>query len=277
MQVWPVAAKTPAMIPLAAAARSASSKTTCGDLPPSSRVTRLTFSAAAFATARPVAVEPVNATLSTPGWAASAAPRSRLGARDDVEHAVGEPGLVQHLGERQRGRRRVLRGLDDERAPRRQARGELERHQQQRRVPRRDRPDHADRLAAREDEVVGLVGRDDPALDLVGVPREVAVPGAQPLELADHLPVELAVVADLDPGEALGVRGDQVGELVHQRGALEAGHRAPLAVQGGAGGGDGVVDVLDRALGDRRPRLTRVRVERVERAPAVGVDELPAM
>ncbi len=30
-----------------------------------------------MATARPVAVEPVNATLSTPGWAASAAPVSR--------------------------------------------------------------------------------------------------------------------------------------------------------------------------------------------------------
>ena len=48
----------------------------------------------------------------------------------------------------------------------------------------------------------------------------------------------------------------------------------PVAVQGGAGGGDGLVDVRDRALRDRRPRLTRVRVERVERAPAVGVDEL---
>ena len=137
----------------------------------------------------------------------------------------------------------MLRGLDHEGAPGGQTRGELERHQQQRGVPRRDRPDHADRLAARVDEVVGLVGRDDPALDLVGVPGEVAVPGAQPLELADHLPVELAVVADLDPGEAFGVGGDQVGELVHQRGALEAGHRPPLAVQGGAGGGDGVVDV----------------------------------
>src|SRR5215470_4059608 len=77
MQVWPVAANTPATIPLAAAARSASGKTTCGDLPPSSSVTLLMLSAAALATARPVAVEPVNATLSTPGCAASAAPVPR--------------------------------------------------------------------------------------------------------------------------------------------------------------------------------------------------------
>src|SRR5688572_27715654 len=77
MHVWPVAANTPAMTPLAAAARSASGKTICGDLPPSSSVTLLMFSAAACATARPVAVEPVNATLSTPRCAASAAPVSR--------------------------------------------------------------------------------------------------------------------------------------------------------------------------------------------------------
>jgi len=77
MHVCPVAANTPATTPLAAAARSASGKTTCGDLPPSSRVTGFRFSAAACATARPVAVDPVNATLSTPGCPASAAPTSR--------------------------------------------------------------------------------------------------------------------------------------------------------------------------------------------------------
>ena len=74
MQVCPVAAKTPATSPLAAACRSASAKTTCGDLPPSSNVTGLRFSAAATATLRPVAVDPVNATLSTPGCAARWAP-----------------------------------------------------------------------------------------------------------------------------------------------------------------------------------------------------------
>jgi hypothetical protein len=63
MHVCPVAAKTPATSPLAAARRSASGKTICGDLPPSSRVTRLRFPAAARATARPVAVDPVNGHL----------------------------------------------------------------------------------------------------------------------------------------------------------------------------------------------------------------------
>ena len=72
-----MAANTPATSPLAAACRSASGKTICGDLPPSSSVTLLMFSAAAAATALPVAVDPVNATLSTPECAASVAPTSR--------------------------------------------------------------------------------------------------------------------------------------------------------------------------------------------------------
>ena len=45
-------------------------------LPPSSSVTRFTVSEADFMTLRPVAVEPVKATLATSGWAVSTPPRS---------------------------------------------------------------------------------------------------------------------------------------------------------------------------------------------------------
>jgi len=76
MQVCPVAAKTPATTPLAAASRSASGNTTWADLPPSSRVTRVRLSAAARAMSLPTCVEPVNAILSMPGWAASDLPTS---------------------------------------------------------------------------------------------------------------------------------------------------------------------------------------------------------
>ena len=74
MHVWPVAANTPAITPLAAASRSASGKTTCADLPPSSRVTRARWLVAPSATSIPVFVEPVKATLSTPGWRTRARP-----------------------------------------------------------------------------------------------------------------------------------------------------------------------------------------------------------
>src|SRR6266699_438094 len=45
-----------------------------GDLPPSSRLTRARWSAASFITRMPVAVDPVNATLPTPGWRTSGPP-----------------------------------------------------------------------------------------------------------------------------------------------------------------------------------------------------------
>ena len=76
MQVWPVAANTPATTPPAAASRSASANTMCGDLPPSSKETRARCEAAPAITARPVEVAPVKATLSTPGCATSGAPAS---------------------------------------------------------------------------------------------------------------------------------------------------------------------------------------------------------
>lgn len=59
------------------AARSASSRTTAADLPPSSRVTGRSNSAQAAATWRPALVEPVNDTWSTPGWETRYAPVSR--------------------------------------------------------------------------------------------------------------------------------------------------------------------------------------------------------
>src|SRR5208337_1927204 len=51
-----------------------SAKKTFGDLPPNSSVTRFSVSAALFTMIFPTAALPVNATLSTPGCATSAAP-----------------------------------------------------------------------------------------------------------------------------------------------------------------------------------------------------------
>src|SRR4051794_13643512 len=50
-----------------------------GDLPPSSSAMSATCSAASFMTLEPTAVDPVNDTLSTPGWRASALPAGRPG------------------------------------------------------------------------------------------------------------------------------------------------------------------------------------------------------
>ena len=71
---WPLLVMQPATPPATALSRSASSRITFGDFPPSSCVTRLTLSDAALATRTPARVEPVNDTMSTPGCAAIACP-----------------------------------------------------------------------------------------------------------------------------------------------------------------------------------------------------------
>src|ERR1700731_213291 len=73
-QTSPWLMKTPNSAPSTAASQSASAKKIFGDLPPSSSVTRFSVSAALFTIILPTAALPVNATLSTPGWATSAAP-----------------------------------------------------------------------------------------------------------------------------------------------------------------------------------------------------------
>ena len=74
MQNWPVLNTNALIAELTACSMSASSKTICAALPPSSMVTGLRPSPAAAATRRPMFVEPVKATLSTPGWRSSASP-----------------------------------------------------------------------------------------------------------------------------------------------------------------------------------------------------------
>ena len=57
-----------------ACSKSASSRITFGDLPPSSSATGLTVAAASSETRLPALVEPVKETMSTPGWPATASP-----------------------------------------------------------------------------------------------------------------------------------------------------------------------------------------------------------
>src|SRR5207245_10046828 len=66
--------KIPKSAPSTAASQSAPSKKMLGDLPPSSSVTRFKVSAALLTIIFPTAALPVNAILSTPGCATSAAP-----------------------------------------------------------------------------------------------------------------------------------------------------------------------------------------------------------
>ncbi len=77
---WPLFIRAVKRSPSMVVARSASSSTIAADLPPSSRLTRLSCSPQTEAILRPAAVEPVKATLSMPGCATRCSPTSRPAA-----------------------------------------------------------------------------------------------------------------------------------------------------------------------------------------------------
>src|ERR1700733_9156267 len=137
MQVWPVAAKMPAIAPTRALSRSASAKMMFGDLPPDG---------------------------GTAGEADSIDPlgsRERLAdariAAHDVDHPRWKSGLLYQTAELKRRGRGVLRGLDDHAVARSQRRRELVRKQMHGRIPGRDQHGDAERLPRRVIEYGALI------------------------------------------------------------------------------------------------------------------------
>ena len=260
---------------MAAASRSASGRMMFGLLPPSSSVTRFSSRPHLAAISRPTAVEPVKATLSTPGWSTSAAPVSPSPV-STLKRALGEACLERQLAEAQRGQRRLLGGLQDQRAARRERRRDLPDRHQQREVPGHDLGADADRLAQRVTEQVAAGDRDRLALDLRRPARVVAQVGDRGGDVALGRGQRLAVVERLELGELLAVGLDQLGERVHEPGALRRRDLAQRALERRAGGGDGAVDVLGAGLGDGADRLAGRRVDRLEGAPVGGLGALAA-
>ena len=74
-----------------AASISASEKTMFADFPPSSRTVGTTRSAAAWAMAEPVCVDPTKPRCATPGWALNAAPASAPSPVTTLKAPAGKP------------------------------------------------------------------------------------------------------------------------------------------------------------------------------------------
>jgi dimethylglycine dehydrogenase len=190
----------------------------------------------------------------------------RRKSRHRIHHAGREAGLGEQLREGEGRGGGVLGRLDDHRVARGKRRRQLPGQEQQRRVPRHNRHDHADRLAPGEGEHAGLVDRQHSTFDLVRQPAEIAVPLRRVADLHRHLVDELAVVAGLDGGEALGIGGDQVGKPDHQLAARGRRQPAPLL------GPEclrccrhSAIDVGGVAAWNEGPRIAGERVEALER------------
>ena len=94
-------------MPSTAWSSGASSNTMLAALPPSSRVSALSVPATPLAICLPTSVEPVNATLSTPGWRDEVHP-DLAGPRDDVDDARRQVRLAADLGEEEGADRGVV-------------------------------------------------------------------------------------------------------------------------------------------------------------------------
>ena len=224
--------------PSAAASRSASSNTMNGALPPSSSDSFLIVGATCCISMRPTSVEPVNDSLRTVGIGAHlAADLGRL-ADHDVEHAGREAGAMRELGERQRRVRRGLGRLDHDGAAGRQRRRHLARDHRARKIPRRDRRAHADRLLDHDQPAIAADGRDHVAVDalaFLGEPLDVR--GADG-DFRARFGERLALLGGQDEREVVALREHEVVPLAHDRAAILGEHVAPCRPRA-VGGFDG--------------------------------------
>ncbi len=226
MQIWPWCRNDPQAPADAAAARSASSRMTSAELPPSSRCARLRWRAASSPMRRPTAVEPVKLMIRTSGSVISASPTSgppgstcsRPSGRPASSKTRARTTPPQTRGARVR--------LEHDRVAERERRGDRADGQDLREVERRDHADDADRhplgeaeprLLARQQLAVGAGRERGRLVDLLD--------GDVRLELGGG--ADLAALAD-DPALDLGgvLLPDAAGPA-QDRGALGVRHGGP--------------------------------------------------
>ena len=247
-----------------AASKSASANTMLGLLPPSSRPIFFTFSAALrmmLLADLDGAGEGHHVDVLVAGEVVA-----DLAARagDDLEHALGQAGLLEDLRELEVGERAHGGRLEDHHVAGRQGRPGLPRGHEHRVVPRRDADGDADGLAhhhahgvARYLERLAVLVLDHAGVQLEGV-RGVEHVHARLLE-------ELAHLRALEAGEVLGALAQE------RRGAwcrISARSTAfmlrPRAVvEGLAGGAYRLLRVGDAALGYARDHFFGRRIDDV--------------
>ena len=182
-------------------------------------------------------------------------------ADDDVEHALGDPGLERELGEPERGERRQLRRLEHDGVAAGERGAELPRRDVEREVPRDDQPDDAERLAERHVDAA----RDGDRLAVLLVDGA----GVEVEDVGDHADLaaragdRLADVLRLDPRELFVVLLDERREPAQQPAAV-GGRDGPPGGKRRPCPRDGRVGLVDPSLLEGRDRLLGRRVENGE-------------
>ena len=198
-------------------------------------------------------------------------------AGQDIDDAGRKAGFLEQAAKFKRGHRREFRGLPDDRIARGQSWRELPGSEHQRRIPRRYRRHHPERLFAGEVDHAGLVDRNDPPLDLVREAAEIVEPLRYVAQLRPHLGDQLAIVACFDLRQPIGLGGDQIGELAEKRaprgradlGPRRRAERLPRGL-------DRAVDIGPLGARNERPGRAEIGIFSLERFARLGVDPIAA-
>ena len=221
-QPSPLPWANPATAPLAAASRSASSKTIVGDLPPSSRVTRLRSLLETSRMRLPTASDPVKEILSTSGWLVRASPVMAPSPVTMLTTPCGRSVSSSSSPIRSADSGDQRGGLGDHGVAGRQRRAQLPRQLQNGTVPRGDGADDTQRLAQ------GVVERrrvrgSGLTVDLRRPARVVPEDLHRVVHQPARHPQRAAHVERVQHGQLSGVRLKDVGDLQQDTAALVGG------------------------------------------------------
>ncbi len=180
-------------------------------------------------------------------------------ADDDREHACRQAGALEQAGQGERRQRRQFRWLHDHRAAGGQGRPELAGDHRRREVPGGDRDRHADRPFEHEQPLVGVVARQDVAVDAVGLLAEPLEKAGGVGDLAARVGQRLSLLEGHQTGEALGLIAHRRGHGQENGAAIVRRPLRPVAL-GGARRLDGLGHVGLRGIGDLGERLAGRRV-----------------
>ncbi len=196
-------------------------------------------------------------------------------AVDEVDDAVGQPGLGEQLDEALGQERRVLGGLEHDGVAADERGRELPGRDRDREVPRRDRADDADRHPHRHLELVAELGRRRVAEHAPALAGHVDRHVDRFLDVAAGLGEHLAHLAAHQLGQLGLLVLEQPREAEQDLAALGRRDEPPL-LERLLRGRDGAVDVLGAGARERAERLAGRRDRRLERLAGDGVDPLAA-
>ena len=122
-------------------------------------------------------------------------------ADNNIERALGQPGIGQRFGQFKRHSRRLRCRLDDDGVARNQRRGHFPGRNGDGEIPGRDQGNHAQGLTARVEQLLRQIVRDGLAAERVAEPAKKSENVDGPLHFAGAFRQRLALLAGEDFGQ----------------------------------------------------------------------------